>query len=63
MSININCKKKWHPSRYETRKQVDEVKKKLEEKESQNTERFEENRRIILEDKHSSKNTRMEWML
>ncbi|KKO75006.1 hypothetical protein AAJ76_3600023778 [Vairimorpha ceranae] len=25
MSININCKKKWHPSRYETQKEITKI--------------------------------------
>ncbi|EOB14807.1 hypothetical protein NBO_15g0019 [Nosema bombycis CQ1] len=63
MSININCKKKWHPSRYETRKQVEEVKQKLLKENEEVNKKNDETRRLILENKLESDDNRMDWML
>jgi hypothetical protein len=58
MAININCKKKWHPSRYETQKEVEKINIKNKKKSDHGDNKIEEHRRNLL----NSKDERMSWM-
>lgn len=58
MSININCKKKWHPSRYETQKELEKINNKNTKNIEYNNKRYEEDKRNKLNDVSE----RMSWM-
>lgn len=64
MAQNINCKKKWHPSRYETQTKVKEAEESRSKNESEMEERKKNGRRETLasEIKKTTGN-RMRWML
>lgn len=64
MVANINCKKKWHPSRYETQIRVKEAEKAIEDKRAQEEARRAAGRREVLESEVlGEKSQRMSWML
>lgn len=64
MATNINCKKKWHPSRYEVRKQVQEAEEVEQRKREEERVRKEVGRRETLEEEiRKSDTNRMSWML
>ncbi|KAG5859982.1 hypothetical protein KMI_04g07930 [Encephalitozoon hellem] len=64
MPTNINCKKKWHPSRYETLVRVKEAEKAVERSRIQEDARRERGRRETLESEiHGKYTERMQWML
>ncbi|AFN82930.1 hypothetical protein EROM_041655 [Encephalitozoon romaleae SJ-2008] len=64
MPANINCKKKWHPSRYETQIRVREAEKAIEKSKIQEDTRRELGRREVLESEiHGEYTERMQWML
>lgn len=58
MAININCKKKWHPSRYETQKKVELVEQQKIKLEKQKSDNKEDYRRSVLK----NDTERMSWM-
>ncbi|ADM11451.2 uncharacterized protein Eint_041640 [Encephalitozoon intestinalis ATCC 50506] len=64
MATNINCKKKWHPSRYETQIRVKEAEQAIEKNKTQENTRKELGRRETLEfEVQKEKAERMQWML
>lgn len=58
MAININCKKKWHPSRYETQKKVEDIARQNYKLEKQIIMNEEDYRRSVLK----NDTERMSWM-
>ncbi|KAH9411532.1 hypothetical protein HK407_04g06340 [Ordospora pajunii] len=64
MATNINCKKKWHPSRYETQKKVKEAEANLQSEKQQQSIKKEAERRYCLESEVGGQTiNRMSWML
>ncbi|KMV66368.1 hypothetical protein M970_041620 [Encephalitozoon cuniculi EcunIII-L] len=64
MATNINCKKKWHPSRHETQIRVKEAEKAIEKSRIEEDARRVLGRREALESEiHGEQTERMQWML
>ena len=64
MATNINCKKKWHPSRYETQSKVKEAEAKIQsEIEEENIKKEAERRRHLESETGKQTINRMSWML
>lgn len=64
MATNINCKKKWHPSRHETQTRVKEAEEVEKRAEAEEKTRKENGRREFLDAQISrTSSDRMKWML
>lgn len=64
MATNINCKKKWHPSRHETQARVRKAEDAVQREKDEDEARREQRRRDVLESQISgTKSGRMGWML
>lgn len=64
MPTNINCKKKWHPSRYETQVRVKEAEEAKEKVEIEGSRRKKLGRREALAAEINKPSSgRMNWML
>jgi hypothetical protein len=64
MPTNINCKKKWHPSRHEVQRRVEAAERaRKREKEAVEMRKMRSRRGMLEEDVGKNLSSRMSWML